>query len=261
MLEGTKLRFGKFLLHQQSEEIPIKILTYNVHSCVGSDGQPSQGRIAEVIAACEPDVVALQELDVGRKRTGSVDQAHAIATHLSMKLFFHPAIQIAEEQYGDAILTSLDMRLIKAGPLPSFGERRGALWVEATYRGNAFNIVNTHLGLSRRDRSAQVAALLGPGWLGHADCRSPKILLGDFNAVRSSLAYRQISTQFTDAWAAGGPGRPGKTFPSRLPLVRIDHIFVERSTKVTDVGVISGRAARMASDHLPLYATISMSRQ
>ncbi|UXN58996.1 endonuclease/exonuclease/phosphatase family protein [Phyllobacterium zundukense] len=259
MLKGTKVGFGKFLLHRHCEEIAIKILTYNVHSCVGSDGQPSPGRIAEVIAACDPDVVALQELDVGRKRTGSVDQAHAIATQLSMRLFFHPAIQVAEEQYGDAILTSLDMRLIKAGPLPSFGERRGALWVEANYRGNIVNIINTHLGLSRRDRSAQVAALLGPGWLGHADCRSPKILLGDFNAGRSSLAYRQISNQFADVWA-GGTGRPRKTFPSRLPLVRIDHIFVERSMQVTDVGVVSGRTARMASDHLPLYATIAMSK-
>ncbi len=195
---------------------------------------------------------------MGRRRTGAVDQAHSIATCLGMKSLFHPAIQIAEEQYGDAILTSLDMRLIKAGPLPSFGERRGALWVEGSYRGNAFNLVNTHLGLTRRDRSAQVAALLGPGWLGHADCRSPKILLGDFNAVRSSMAYRQISDQLADVWA-GGLGRPRKTFPSRLPLVRIDHIFVERSIKVIDVGVVDGRAARMASDHLPLYATISMS--
>ncbi len=195
---------------------------------------------------------------MGRRRTGAVDQAHSIATCLGMKSLFHPAIQIAEEQYGDAILTSLDMRLIKAGPLPSSGERRGALWVEGTYRGNAFNLVNTHLGLTRRDRSAQVAALLGPGWLGHADCRSPKILLGDFNAVRSSMAYRQISDQLADVWA-GGLGRPRKTFPSRLPLVRIDHIFVERSIKVIDVGVVDGRAARMASDHLPLYATISMS--
>ncbi len=149
------------------------------------------------------------------------------------------------------------MRLIKAGPLPSFGERRGALSVEAAYRGITFNIVNTHLGLSRRDRSAQVAALLGPGWLGHVDCRSPKILLGDFNAVRSSLAYRQISSQFADAWA-NEAGPPAKTFPARLPLVRIDHIFVERSMKVTEVGVVNGRAARMASDHLPLYANVSM---
>ncbi|MHC1551636.1 endonuclease/exonuclease/phosphatase family protein [Phyllobacterium sp. K27] len=229
----------------------MRILTYNVHSCIGSDGQASPSRIAEVIAACRPDVVALQELDVGRRRTGGIDQSHAIAVHLGMKLFFNPTITVAEEQYGDAILTTMDMRLVKAGALPSIGETRGAIWVQIENQGTCFNVVNTHLGLSRKDRSLQVAALLGPTWLGNPDCKSPRILLGDFNAIPSSLAYKQITREFADVWVEGG-FRPKNTFPSRLPLLRIDHIFTDRRLGVSEVTVGGIKTAKMASDHLPL---------
>ena len=58
--------------------------TYNVHRCLGTDRRLDVGRIAEVIAAEEPDIVALQEVDVGRARTGGVDQAHRIAERLGM---------------------------------------------------------------------------------------------------------------------------------------------------------------------------------
>src|ERR671910_2892610 len=93
-----------------------RILTYNVHRCMGVDGRLSPARIAEVIASCNPDIVALQELDVGRVRTGGVDQAHAIAEELGMQMHFHPAFQVMEEAFGDAILTTRPSKLVKAGP-------------------------------------------------------------------------------------------------------------------------------------------------
>ncbi|HXQ46446.1 MAG TPA: endonuclease/exonuclease/phosphatase family protein, partial [Caulobacteraceae bacterium] len=96
-----------------------RILTYNVHRCIGVDGRLDVGRIAAVIAALEPDIVALQELDVRRARTGGVDQAHEIARRLDMACHFNAALRVEEEQYGDAILTSYPERLVKAGPLPA----------------------------------------------------------------------------------------------------------------------------------------------
>ena len=55
----------------------VRLMTYNVHRCVGVDRKLDIDRVADVIAACRPDVVALQELDVGRARTRGVDQALA----------------------------------------------------------------------------------------------------------------------------------------------------------------------------------------
>ncbi|MBN1363081.1 MAG: endonuclease/exonuclease/phosphatase family protein [Sedimentisphaerales bacterium] len=123
-------------LRRDARLTELRVMTYNVHSCVGIDGKLSPRRIARVIARYEPDIVALQEVDVGRLRTGSVDQAQIVARHLEMEYHFHPTIRIEEEAYGDCILSRLPMHLVKADVLPtltrtgwgcgyvrSFGER------------------------------------------------------------------------------------------------------------------------------------------
>src|SRR5665811_2525358 len=84
----------------------------NVHACRGRDRQWSPQRIADVIASAEPDIVALQELDVGRARSGGADQAEMIALALGMRAQFFPALRVMEELYGDAILTAWPSRLI-----------------------------------------------------------------------------------------------------------------------------------------------------
>lgn len=237
----------------------VKVLTYNVHSCRGTDGVTDPNRIAEVIARCEPDVVALQELDVGRARSGGTDQAHQIATSLRMTSHFHPALHLEEELYGDAILTLLPSRLIQAGPLPSTGEPRGALWAAVDLGGTELHVFNTHLGLRRRERVRQVVELLGPKWLGSDKCRSAfSILLGDLNAVPRSLAYRHVAGRLRDAQVEAGR-RPWPTFPSRFPLLRIDHVFIGEGIQAVEVTVPSAGSARTASDHLPLLVTIAVS--
>jgi endonuclease/exonuclease/phosphatase family metal-dependent hydrolase len=238
-----------------------RILTYNVHRCLGTDGMLSPKRIAHVIESCRPDIVALQELDVRRARTGGVDQAHAIAEELGMRMHFHPALCVLEEMYGDAILTPHSSRLMRAGALPSLARRpllepRGALWVAVEINGVWLNLVNTHLGLSARERKAQVEALLGPEWLGNPLCRDPVVLLGDFNAVPRSSAYRRLASRLRDAAHAGPNQRAKPTFPAYLPVLRIDHVFVSQSVRVLDVSVPRTSLMRAASDHLPLWIDI-----
>src|SRR3712207_1721512 len=103
-----------------------RILTYNVHRWLGTDRQIAPGRIAEVIASCEPDIVALQEVRVGRTKTG-IDQAAVVAQALGMELHFQPTIRIFGEQYGIAVLTRHPSRLVSSGalPSPSAGRRLG----------------------------------------------------------------------------------------------------------------------------------------
>lgn len=215
-------------------------------------------RIAEVIAGCRADIIALQELDVSRARTGGIDQAHAIASHLNMTAHFHPALHLKEEQYGDAILTALPVDLVKAGPLPSRGEPRGAIWVSVDVGGVEVQVINTHLGLSRRERLDQVASLLGPVWLGNPHCRTPRVLVGDFNALPKSAAYRLLANRMKDFSLDLLPRKPSATFPALLPLLRIDHIFLDKTIEVLDGGVLRPRLARTASDHLPLVADIRL---
>ena len=231
-------------------------MTYNVHRCVGMDGKLNLDRTARVIAQCRPDVVALQELDVGRMRTGMVDQAHAIAELVGMRFHFHPALRVEEESYGDAILSTVPMRLLKAGPLPGSNavrglEPRGALWVKVELDGAEVDIVNTHLGLVPHEQRAQADALIGQQWMAHADCTDPAILLGDFNATPQHGAYRRIAGRLRDAQAGRVRGRL-RTFPSRFPMLRIDHVFISRSIHVTGVHAPRNALTRAASDHLPL---------
>ncbi|MGJ7038827.1 endonuclease/exonuclease/phosphatase family metal-dependent hydrolase [Shinella sp. BE166] len=236
----------------------LRIATYNVHSCFGTDRRLDPGRIAEVIAECEADIVALQEVDVARARSGGVDQAQTIANHVRMVSHFHPALHLEEERYGDALLTALPTRLVKAAGLPSRGEPRGALWVEVPFGEVTLQIFVTHLGLFGAERVRQTEALMGPGWLG-ADMSetSRTIFVGDLNAISRSASYRMLARRFTDAQIASG-GKPRATFPSRLPLLRIDHIFVGAGIRVQKTFVHNSPLARRASDHLPLCADLEI---
>lgn len=236
----------------------LRIVTYNVHSCFGTDRKLDPARIADVIAECEADIVALQEVDVARARSGGIDQAQTIAGHLRMVSHFHPALHLEEERYGDALLTALPTRLVKAEGLPSRGEPRGALWVEVPVDDVALQIFVTHLGLLGAERVRQTEALIGPGWLGAEMPDNARVLLaGDLNAISRSASYRLLVRRLRDVQIAGG-GRVKGTFPSRLPLLRIDHIFVGKGIGVRGAFVHDSPLARRASDHLPLCADLEI---
>jgi endonuclease/exonuclease/phosphatase family metal-dependent hydrolase len=234
-----------------------RILTYNVHRCVGVDRRLDVARVAHVIARLRPDIVALQELDVGRARTGGVDQAHEIARRLEMAVHFHAALKVEEELYGDAILTTCPERLVQAGPLPGYSrmqalEPRGALWVQVEIDGRSVQIINTHLGLVPREQQIQARWIAGPKWLAHPDRVGPTILLGDFNATATSIVYRTFTDRLEPARNLAPHKSPTSTFPSTLPVLRIDHVFVSEEILVKDVFAPFDALTRIASDHLPL---------
>lgn len=260
---GPHVATGTFQWETPKAE-SLRVMTYNVHSCIGMDGKVDVRRIARVIAQAQPDIVALQELDVGKARSFGKDQAHLIARHLDMDFHFHPVIHLEEELYGDAILTRLPLRLIKAGPLPGLEgnlqrEPRGALWVAVEFRNSEVQIINTHLGLSMRERGVQVDALLGSEWLSHADCQGPVILCGDFNAMPSSAAYRQLAARLKDVQTQVPGLQPRGTFFSRFPQMRLDHIFISDDLSAVTMTTIDSQLARTASDHLPLVAEVRVS--
>lgn len=248
---------------QQRPAGTTRIMTYNVHSCIGTDGKLSVERIAQVIAECDPDVACLQELDVGRERTGAIDQALAIAELLKMEFHFHPALTVAEELYGDAVLSRLPLRLMRAAAIPGLAARpelepRGALWVTLEIDGQRIQLVNTHLGLVAKERRQQIESLLGKEWLSHADCVGPTIFCGDLNALPRSLVCRALCQRFRDAQLGLNGHRPKKTFFSRFPIGRIDHVFVSQHLEVVAAHVPRSKLIRAASDHLPLIVDLRL---
>jgi len=241
----------------------LRIMSYNIHSCLGMDGVLAPERIARVIAQHHPDIVALQEVDVGKGRTGGVDQARVIAECLEMTYHFSPTVRVEEELYGDAILTHLPMRLVKAGPLPGLPGRphlepRGALWVVITVGGRAIQCINTHLGLFPKERLLQAEALLGSEWLAHPDCRFPVLVCGDFNATPGSPICQLMQNLLVDAQLQGINKRPMNTFCGRYPVARIDHVYTSPGIEVVDFEVPANELAQVASDHLPLVVTLRL---
>lgn len=237
---------------------PLRILTYNVHACVGMDGQLSPERIARVIAQSEADIVCLQELDVFRNRSGNQDQAHAIAEFLEMTHEFHPAWHIEQEQFGNAILTRLPMRVVQAQPLHHHKQdrsRRSALWVEIDIDDEvSIQVVNTHLSIYPVEQRIQAKQLLEE-WIQPARLIGPVVLCGDFNARPNSTTCKTFRQILRDVESFDSkPTRP--TLFSPFPLTRVDHIFVSEDLVASSNLVIQSRLAKVASDHLPLMSSV-----
>lgn len=235
----------------------LRLMTYNVHRCLGTDGRLSPDRIAEVIAAVSPDVVALQELDVARARSGGVDQPTHIAQLLGMRHLFCATVVHDNERYGIALLAKGSLHLHREAPLPITKRRepRSAQWATIEHQHRPLHVINTHLSLDRGERSLQVATLLGADWLDARVDDTPLVLCGDFNFGPTSRIYRVLTARLSDAQRATQM-TPRCTFPARWPLLRIDHVFVSGGLEVVDTEVPNTTLTRRASDHLPLVVTL-----
>ena len=114
----------------------------------------------------------------------------------------------------------------------------------------------THLSIVERERKMQADALLGPEWLGGEGVGGPVILCGDFNASRRSYTCRRVAEVLHNVDPAHLPIEVLNTWSSRMPLRRIDHVFVSRDLEVKQTYVPRTRLTRVASDHLPLVVDL-----
>jgi endonuclease/exonuclease/phosphatase family metal-dependent hydrolase len=169
-------------------------------------------------------------------------------------------MRTVDEQYGDAILSRWPISSIQAGELPSkkafpFRETRGALWVEIATPFGPVQVMNTHFGVGRGERLEQATALSSSDWIGAVREQEPLIVMGDFNSFPGSSAYKILTRRLRDA--AREHGHPSRsTFPTVLPCLTLDYLFVNDACTVHGVSVCVGREARVASDHFPLLGHI-----
>jgi endonuclease/exonuclease/phosphatase family metal-dependent hydrolase len=237
----------------------LRIITYNIHRCIGGDHKLSPERVAEVIAAHQPDIVALQEVDCGQVRPAVYDQAAIIAERLNF-----PDVWIERERCGNTILSRYPMKRVKAGGLHRARRwhtlaRRGALWVEVEALGTRIQIINTHLGLTPASRLNQARVLTGPEWLESPECRHPVVLCGDFNTQPGSTVFKLLEDKLINVEKLKVNGNQEKTWPSSHPLLSYDHIFISNDLAVDAVLVPADKLSRMASDHLPFFIQFSLS--
>lgn len=239
-------------------------MTYNVHRCVGAGGRDSIDDIISVCREAEADIIALQELDApATDQDEGVHHARDLAAHLEMTLLFCRTFRRGAGYYGHALLSRHALDLVKVttfAAVHAASEPRGAIWARAALdHGRTLDVISTHLGVHRDERRMQSAELLGEGWLGSDALARPYVLCGDLNALPRARTYRRFASLLRDAQRLVRPAqRPRPTFPARLPLARLDHVFVSDGVRVHGVTVPWNSRSRRASDHLPLIVDLSL---
>jgi endonuclease/exonuclease/phosphatase family metal-dependent hydrolase len=225
-------------------------MTYNIHRGRGIDWKLDLGRIADVITSFEPDVVALQEVDIGRKRSARVDQPTELANRLGMEMVFVPNIEYSDtERYGLATLTKLPIRSNRHIRLPIRyrSEPRSSLFTVIEWsEGHVVELINTHLSVLFKERPGQVAAIAAEM------ANEALIIAGDFNMTPWSPAYRALR----HGSFLHSATRFARTWPAPAPIIPLDHVLYRGQVEVVKAEAWLGGPARTASDHLPVVVEL-----
>ncbi len=224
---------------------PTVVATYNIHRAIGRDGAFDPARVAEVLAEIDPHVIALQEVQSG---AAGRDLIQLCRERLGAEAISGVTMLRKDAEYGNAILTRHPVLAVARLDLsvPPH-EPRGALDVRLDCAGRPLRVVATHLGLWPYERRWQVRQLLA--LLDDGD-DLPTVLLGDLNEWWLwGRPVRWLHAQFRRT-----PAPP--TFPSRLPVFALDRLWVRPRSLLQRLTVHRSPLARIASDHLPLVATL-----
>jgi endonuclease/exonuclease/phosphatase family metal-dependent hydrolase len=228
----------------------LRVLTYNIHHGAGNDEVLDLERIARLIRTLEPDLVALQEVDIRTERTGGVDQAAELGRLTGMSAVFGPFMDFQGGEYGMAVLSALPIVDSRNHRLPEGAEPRSALAVRVRLPGDAgeLTFVGIHLYRTEEERLAQTRRLLDEL---PSEAEGPVILAGDFNSRPGSSVMELIGETFTVA----DKGGDRFTFPSHRPDREIDFVAWRPDGRFA---VVESRAIDepVASDHRPVLLVL-----
>lgn len=231
---------------ERAPETLLEVASYNVHRCVGLDLVENEPRVAAVIREMRADVVALQEVESDPR----AEQPEYLSCATGYQVVLGKTFLRGDGEYGNAILCRppiLETRLLDlsiAGREP-----RGAIDVDLNVAGRRVRVINTHLGLAPSERAHQAERLLEA----LAAREDPLVvLLGDFNDwFPWGPALRRIRASFPACSTA-------RTFPAPCAVAALDRVLVRPGAALRRVWVHRSRRAWIASDHLPLRASIDL---
>jgi endonuclease/exonuclease/phosphatase family metal-dependent hydrolase len=229
----------------------MKVVSYNIHKCRGTDGRTRPERILEVVKELDADLIALQEVDKRFGRKDGLLNPEAIRSETGMRLLVQSDLPQGHGWHGNALLVRAEPKsyVRRRLRLPGF-EPRGAIVADLNLGEGDFRVIAAHLGLLRRSRLDQVSALLKT----HRELSPmPTILMGDFNEWRSQ---RRSALSVLEPIFGGGTSP--RSFPSRRPTFALDRILGWPAGLISDLAVHSSPLARVASDHLPLTAKVEL---
>lgn len=226
----------------------IRILSYNTHKCVGMDRRRRPDRIAAVLAHARADIVVLQEVDhrLGHRPAALPSALAEEATGLKLLPFALSPVSLG--WHGQTMLIRADYTplALKRIALPGL-EPRGAILTELETRRGRLRVIGVHLALLSRFRRMQLAAIAAA--MSHRE-RMPTLIVGDFNEWSPRGGADALGPEFR-------LHAPGPSFPAARPLAGLDRLALAHGMHLEGAGLLDGRTARIASDHLPLWAEVN----
>ena len=226
----------------------VRVVSYNVHSCIGTDGVFSPHRIAEVLVPLDADFVALQEVEDREYHGKTVSEF--LADTLGLPEAGRTTHKRAGIDYGNLLLSGVPPLGTALHDLAfSRREPRGAIEAEFEIGDRGLRLVATHFGLSMRERQSQLRAIQPCIENSTADLT---ILCADFNEWQPfSRIHRKLRRLM-------GPAPSVRTFPSRSPVFSLDRIYASPVEAFASCKTLTSVDARKASDHLPIVADFDL---
>nr|WP_133366668.1 endonuclease/exonuclease/phosphatase family protein [Qipengyuania sediminis] len=227
----------------------LRFASYNIHKAVGLDRKRDPERIVAVLRELHADIIALQEAD---RRIGAREAV--LPRHLFDESPWRivPVAKRARSMgwHGNALLVRRDLEIAECHALemPTI-EPRGAACAVIGAGSARFRVIGTHLDLSGLRRRDQVKSLIGYASTQDA---MPSVILGDFNQWGHTTGAMR---EFAGDW---GQIAPGPSYPSRRPIARLDRIVHSGGWRCEAAHVHHSALAAVASDHLPIYADLSL---
>lgn len=227
---------------------PLRFVTWNVHACIGADGEFEPQRICEVLHGLRADFIGIQELE--DRSLGGERVSEYLARNLGMHACRGATLKRRDAHYGNLLLSTQPATTTRMHDISIPGrEPRGVIEADFTLFERRIRVLVTHFGLRARERRRQVDEVLRIAAAGEADV---DVLLGDFNEWRpGGYAVRRLKKRF-------GAMPRLRTWPARRPALALDGICIAPESTRRTIDIVNSDTARQASDHLPLVCDLQL---
>jgi vancomycin resistance protein VanJ len=223
-----------------SSQPTLRFVTYNLHQ----DDLHQPGSTISTLKRLNPDIAVLQE---SRDVNGLRQRLRAAFPNFSI------------DQQGElTTISRFPIRSVQRNDLPRTA--RLPLDVTLDVNGQAVRVINLHFpfadfrgpfmskpnhsGLSRWDQTRLLLEL---------DQTTPVLIAGDFNTTPRGAMYSSLRAKYNNAFEQAGWGF-GFTYSSRLPVIRIDHVWLNSRVRATRAFAVDDRA----SDHRPFVTDLTL---
>jgi endonuclease/exonuclease/phosphatase family metal-dependent hydrolase len=243
----------------------LRVATWNIHKGVRGLGPNRRLEIHDMVHAVEQfdaDIICLQEVrSVNRKEAGyftrwpELPQADYLAPE-GYEAVYRTNAHTRHGEHGNALLSRWPVINHQHEDMSDHRfEQRGLLHSEVLVQDVAVHVIVVHLGLIAASRARQLAQLSK-----FIEREIPKkatlLVAGDFNSPVAPVKWAQEAMKNRANARVQVPERT-PTFPSRLPLVQLDHVFA-RHAQPTGSHVPRGAIWSRMSDHLPLIVDFAL---